>query len=196
MKRKKNKKWWDADKVSLLRKLWKEGKNDTEIGAIFGVSAGSVHGARERNGLTRTAPIPLSDEEKQAIRTLAPTHTQAEIAEILHRSRPAVREYINKNHIAVKRRSGVVAADEQIDENGEGCEGLFREYTYNTDVLIMQFLTEGYAVNYIANMLGRNIESLQDYIKHNKSRLMRAHQNMMNYNGVYAHRCNKKRKEY
>lgn len=185
---------WTEDKIEQVRQWVNEGLTSKEIAAKLGTTVPAVDKVRRRNKIYSPNPHIVWDMNKleQLYKLWSAGYSDTKISKIMGIDKVKIYRARLSYGFNIEKKPKKQKPEPEPKPVTNDC----REYTYNTDVLIMQFLTEGYAVNYIANMLGRNIESLQDYIKHNKSRLMRAHQNMMNYNGVYAHRCNKKRKEY
>lgn len=186
---KRHQKWWDEDKVKELYTLWQAGLNDAEIAEKLGASPAAVTHARHKNGMINNTPPPLTDAEKKTICELGPTHTCDEIAAIIGRSRSTVDHYARDNGIMVKMqvRSQPKAKRKPKDKSAY-CKGLIREYTYDTDVLIMQYLSEGYSLARIASILHRSYKDLQAYVASNKDKLMVAHRRMMKYGGVYAAR--------
>jgi hypothetical protein len=74
----------------------------------------------------------------------------------------------------------------------ESCGGFDRDpcrgFTPTTDMLVMQYLSEGYSWAQIAMMLHRDLDLLKRYYTQHKGRLLRAHEIMMSYDGIYAYK--------
>jgi hypothetical protein len=102
-----------------------------------------------------------------------------EIAEIMHMSRQQVN---NK-----RRHLGWQIHKESTKPKNDIGNGPMREFSRTTDMLLVQFLADGYSLLHIAYELHRDLKTLKQYIADNHDRLIAAADFMLyHYDGLFA----------
>jgi transposase len=183
------------EQTERFKQLYNEGKNDTEIAFEMDVSLNSVRVKRKElgwqpNGTRYKTPRKrFTQDEINRMIELAKTHTVAEIATLIGASKFGVRDLLYRNGVMpVSKRT----YERDTDWWNESCGGFDRDpcrgFTPTTDMLVMQYLSEGYSWTQIAKMLHRDLDLMKRYYTQHKDRLLRAHEAMMRYDGIYAYK--------
>jgi hypothetical protein len=122
-----------------------------------------------------------TDEQIEQLRRLW-NHgkSDAEIADIMNISRQQVN---NK-----RKHLGWQAHKENARLKNDIGDGPYRDFSRTTDMLIVQFLSEGYSLTQVAMELARDYKTLKQYCDKHANRLKAAHDMMMNHDGIYSRR--------
>jgi DNA-binding CsgD family transcriptional regulator len=168
---------WTPELDKRLEELFNQGLSDTEISKVLNAAVYAVKTERSRLGLKKhkgmdrakiKSTLALAQEEK----------TPQEIAQELQ---------ISTSYVYIILRTWELQNGELV-KKAEACNPVSitdREFTPITDMLIMQFLAEGYSTTQIAYYLRRSKKAVDAYIKTHTKELKRAHNKMMREQGVY-----------
>ncbi len=178
---------WTREMDKKLEDLFNQGLSDAEISKALNVAEYAVKAERSRLNLKRHRGVNI-DKIKSAL-ILAEEKEPPEIAQELHISTSYVymilRLWELQDGKPVKKTEPhipVVTAD--------------RDFTPTTDMLIVQFLSEGYSTKQIAYYLHRSKKSVDDYIETHTKELKRAHNIMWQEQGVYYRKLIAAKKQF
>lgn len=179
------------EQTERFKQLYREGKNDTEIAFEMDVSLNSVRVKRKELGWQPNGANHgkrFTQDEINKMIELAKTHTVSEIASIIGASKFGVRDLLyRKGVMPVSKRT----YERDGDWWNESCGGFDRDpcrgFTPTTDMLIVQYLADGYGLVHIAYELHRDLKTLKQYIADNHDRLIAAADFMLyHYDGLFA----------
>jgi hypothetical protein len=135
------------EQIERFKELYNEGKNDTEIALVLGVTARDVRAKRQEYGWPQIGNKRFIQDEINRIIELAKTHTAAEIAILIGASKQGVRKVLGRN--------GLLDGESEDEFKCDSC----RDFTPTTDMLIVQFLSEGYSLTQVAMELARDYKT-------------------------------------
>lgn len=188
------KKFWTEEKLHQLKQMYKEGKTDFDIAKSLGVSANSVAYQRRINGWVKYNfhPNHWTEEEIDRLKKFPQSYSYAEIGRIMKRSPNSVRDKAHQLNLNFSGNNYV--RDTLGKEYREMGDGPIRGYTTGSNLLIVQYLSEGFPLSFIAQETKRDYNDLKQHCIQNFQDLLKAHIIMIKQDGIYAYRIRKMEK--
>ncbi len=128
----------------------------------------------------RAAATQWTDAQIEKLKKLwCEGKTDKEIAQVLGLTRLQVQNKRKSLHL--------IGGTRKVKPKNDIGDGPYREFTRITDMLIVEYLADGYSLVHMAYELHRDLKMLKQYIGNNHDRLIAAANFMQNhYEGLFA----------